>query len=378
MRIFQSQFIHGQWSQVLPCQDDAQWVLIFGDRELIQSSTIQAQLSSAFPFAQIVGCTTSGEISDIEIYDNTLVLTAISFENSSIQAVSCNINSFSSSFEAGVHLTDQLPKENLKHLFVLSDGQLVNGTELVNGITRDLDTHIMLSGGMAGDADRFEETLVWHNKKVESGLIVLIGFYGEHLNIGYGSLGGWDTFGPDRLITRSKGNVLYEMDDQPALDLYKKYLADHASKLPASALRFPLRVRNIEDNQSVVRTILSVNKEDKSMTFAGDVPQGAYARLMMANLDRLIDGAQGAAQKALQFANQEAEFAILISCVGRRLVLQQNTEAELESAKDVLSERCKITGFYSYGEISPIEGATVCGLHNQTMTITTFSESQHA
>jgi hypothetical protein len=196
------------------------------------------------------------------------------------------------------------------------------------------------------------------------------------LRVGYGSLGGWDPFGPERLITRSKGNVLYELDGHSALELYKKYLGEHAQGLPATGLLFPLSLRVKAGETGVVRTILSVNEQEQSMTFAGDVPEGAYARLMKANFDRLIDGAIGAAKTSYQaIGSTSPDLAVLISCVGRKLILKQRIEEEVEGVRDILGERTVLTGFYSYGEISPFAPGAKCELHNQTMTITTFSEA---
>jgi hypothetical protein len=169
--------------------------------------------------------------------------------------------------------------------------------------------------------------------------------------------------------------VLYELDGQSALELYKKYLGDLAKDLPGSALLFPLSLKLGKSDHPVVRTVLSVDEKNQSMTFAGDVPQGTYARLMKANFDRLVDGAVGAANNALQtISAPNTELAILISCVGRKLVLDQKIEEEVEGVIDVLGENTVVTGFYSYGEISPFTPNAKCELHNQTMTITTFSE----
>lgn len=187
--------------------------------------------------------------------------------------------------------------------------------------------------------------------------------------------GGWDPFGPERIITRSQGNVLYELDGQSALGLYKKYLGEHARELPASGLLFPLSLRTQAGATPVVRTILSVDEATQSLTFAGDVPVGAYARLMKANFDRLIDGATGAATAGGRALGGTAtELAILISCVGRKLVLKQRIEEEVEGVRDVLGAGAVLTGFYSYGEISPFTPGAKCELHNQTMTITTLAE----
>ncbi|MEK7277154.1 MAG: FIST C-terminal domain-containing protein, partial [Chloroflexota bacterium] len=221
----------------------------------------------------------------------------------------------------------------------------------------------------------FEETYVLWDDTPEKFVVAALGIYGDHIKVGYGSLGGWDSFGPERLITKSKGNVLFELDGKSALELYKQYLGDHAQGLPATGLLFPLSLRVAEDDTPVVRTILAVSEPEQSMTFAGDVPEGSYARLMKANFDRLVDGAIGAAQTTYQAVGSATpDLAILISCVGRKLILKQRIEEEVEGVREVLGEKAVLAGFYSYGEISPFTPGAKCELHNQTMTITTFSE----
>jgi hypothetical protein len=232
-----------------------------------------------------------------------------------------------------------------------------------------------VTGGLSGDSDLFKETLVLWDGPPQDGMIAALGLYGNRIKVGYGSLGGWDPFGPERLITRSKGNILYELDGKSALGLYKKYLGEHAKGLPATGLLFPLSVRVQGEEVGVVRTILSVNALEQSMTFAGDMPEGAYARLMKANFDRLIDGAVGAARTSYEaLGSMSPDLAVLISCVGRKLVLKQRIEEEVEGVRDILGDRTVLTGFYSYGEISPFNPSAKCELHNQTMTITTFAE----
>jgi hypothetical protein len=259
---------------------------------------------------------------------------------------------------------------------ILSEGLNINGSELTKGINNQLKDRIPVTGGLAGDQDQFNETVIVYNGTGMKNQVIAIGFYGDQLQVGYGSMGGWDSFGVDREVTRSKGNILYELDGQPALELYKKYLGAHAANLPASALLFPLSLRLQNSETSLVRTILAVNEDDGSMVFAGDIPQGEYVRLMKANFDRLIDGANDAAEMSkISLQNADADLAILISCVGRKLVLKQRVEEELEAIREVLGDGVAMTGFYSYGEISPIKPFEQhCELHNQTMTITLFKE----
>ena len=268
-----------------------------------------------------------------------------------------------------------LAADDLKHVFVLSEGLNINGSELVRGLTENLPLGTTLTGGLSGDGDRFNETYVFLNNEPTRNVVGAVGFYGNKLQVGYGSFGGWDPFGPERLITRSKGNILYELDGKSALALYKQYLGEHAKGLPATGLLFPLSLKMKKASRPVVRTLLSVNEEDQSMTFAGNMPENAYARLMKANFERIIDGAVEAARTSAETIGPfSPELAILISCVGRKLILKQRIEEEVEGVRDILGKDATFTGFYSYGEISPFAKGGKCKLHNQTMTITALSE----
>ena len=308
--------------------------------------------------------------------DDALAVTAIHFESTEVEVAHTEVGPGTASHAAGLALARQLTsKPGLRHVFVLSEGLRVNGSELVEGLQQCLPADVTVTGGLSADGDRFEETHVIGSDGPRRDLVCAVGFYGSALRVGYGSLGGWDPFGPERLVTRSEGNVLYEIDGRSALELYELYLGKHAAGLPAAGLLFPLSVRSGERRTPVVRTILGIDERDQSMTFAGDIPQGAYARLMKANFNRLLDGAEGAARTSQQeLAGSEPQLAILISCVGRKLVLKQRVEDEVEAVQDVLGTRTAMTGFYSYGEISPFAAGARCELHNQTMTVTTLSE----
>jgi hypothetical protein len=300
---------------------------------------------------------------------------AIEFNNTSIHSASVNISSYDSSYDAGADLISKIDQMDLKYIFILSDGGKVNGSELVRGIESVVQHKIPVTGGLAGDGIRFLSTLVGLNEQPESGNIVAIGFYGNSIKISHGSMGGWEMFGPEKTITRSVSNELFEINNVNALDLYKQYLGKYAEELPGSALLFPLSIKLPGVNDPIVRTILSVNNESKSMIFAGDLPEGAKVRFMKANFDKLIDAASDAAQKSLvQFKSEPPKLSILISCVGRKLILGDRVDEEVEAVKNVFGETTVISGFYSYGEISPLNINTKCELHNQTITITSFDE----
>jgi hypothetical protein len=379
MRIEQNKWTEANgWTPRTPGQlgEATDLVLLFGSTAVFKKRSSITALQQAYPKALILGCSTAGEICGTQVTDEALVATAIDFEATQIKGACVKITDVENSYQAGKRLAESLDKNGLVHVFVLSDGLTVNGSELVSGLTGHLPHDVIVTGGLSGDGARFQETLVMCGGAPEAGTVAALGLYGDRLKIGYGSLGGWDSFGPERLVTKSLANVLYELDGKPALDLYKQYLGDHAKGLPATGLLFPLSLRANDGGPGVVRTILSVNEEGHSMTFAGDIPTGGYVRLMKANFERLIDGAAGAA-KACQkgVGSSSPDLAVLISCVGRKLVLKQRIEEEVEGVRDVLGEHAVLTGFYSYGEISPFIRSAKCELHNQTMTITTFSEN---
>ena len=355
----------------------ANLVLVFGGRGVLGDQSRFDEIKAFYPNAITLFGSTAGEIIDTFVYDDTITTTAVYFEHTKLESAQLNIDEVQDSIQAGKKLAEALPKEGLVHVFVVSDGLKVNGSHLVDGLRDHLPDTVSLTGGLAGDGSTFEKTLVSVNEVPTVGNIVLVGLYGDRLQVGYGSLGGWDTFGPERTVTRSEKNVLFELDGKSALALYKEYLGDQASGLPATGLLFPLSLWEKEGDDPIVRTILAVNEEDQSMTFAGNLPVDSHVRLMKANFDRLVDGASGAASKSLEaIGSTSPDLAILVSCVGRKLVLTQRIEEEVEGVRDVIGEHAIITGFYSYGEISPFTASpqAMCQLHNQTMTITIFSE----
>jgi len=355
---------------------DPDMILIFGCSKAISESLFSKKLKELYPGSIISGCSTAGEISGTRVSDRSVVCNAIKFEHTRIEQHSISLNENTNSKAAGAKLMARFDPAGLKHVFVLSDGLHVNGTELVQGIRSALPKDVNVTGGLAGDGADFKSTWVIDKDGVaKTNLITAIGFYGDKIQIGYGSLGGWDSFGIERSVTRSDKNVLYEIDKQPALQLYKSFLGEQAKDLPASGLLFPLSVRTESQDEPLVRTILAVNEAEQSLTFAGDIPEGSFVKLMKANINRLIEGAGRAAEVSVSpLGFNKAQFAVLISCVGRKLVLKQLVEEEVEAVKEVLGIQTVMTGFYSYGEIAPFLKDAKCELHNQTMTITTFSE----
>ena len=352
----------------------ADLVLCFGSKQILSAPDLYSKITAQFSSSHIAMCSTSGEIIETHVQDNTLVAVAFQFEKTKIKTSSVNVLDYKNSFEAAQSLIHDLPMLDLAYILVLSDGSLVNGSELVKGLNESVDSKILITGGLAGDGANFKSTLVGLNNSPKQGLIVAIGFYGKDIVVTSGSKGGWDMFGPEKVITKSEENKLFELDDKNCLEIYKRYLGSEVDNLPSSALLFPLSVLLPGNKQPVVRTILGISEEEQSMTFAGDVPIGSKVRFMKANFDSLTSAAASSASQTLLKEGRHPDFSLLISCVGRKLVLGSRIEEEVESANDLFKGKTPLLGFYSYGEISPMLDEVSCALHNQTMTITSFYE----
>ena len=348
-------------------------VILFGASKFLESPEQVQEVCQTFSGIPVIGCSTSGEVFGREIKDDSVVGSILQFDWTTVQTTTQAISDSAQSFDVGQQLAQELLRPDLRGILVLSDGLQVNGSELIRGMNAILPDSVIITGGLAGDGDRFKQTWVIKDNTPAGGFVSAVGFYGDRIHLGHGSKGGWDYLGPERRVTRSEGNILYELDGKPALKLYKEYLGDRASELPASALLFPLALKQQgAEGDYLVRTILAVEESDQSMTFAGNIPQNSVVQLMRGNFDRLISGASDAALMT-KSEDPQNTLAIAITCVGRRLILGERAEEEIEATLEVFPSGTRQIGFYSYGELSPYANGR-CELHNQTMTLTTISE----
>ena len=358
------------WDAIPKFSAAADLVLVFADDEYFQTEACYSELRGIFPKAHIVGCSSSGSVLGVEISDGDVSATVVRLERSAVRMASVDIEPGKGARELGMQLMEKLGANDLRHVFVLSDGMQVNGSDLAQGLNR---AGIPVTGGLAGDGTRFGKTWVMADAPAKNGRIAALGFYGD-ATVKSGCFAGWKEFGAERIVTKSAGNVVYEIDGEPALDLYKKYLAAQAKDLPASGLRYPLSIQANAAEKPLIRTLLAVDETARSLTFAGDVPQGYMCKLMRTDLDSLIDSAGLAAEAARPENLDLTGLCLVVSCVGRRLVMGQLTEEELDIVQEKLGSATAITGFYSYGELAPFSDVLQCQLHNQTMTLTTIYE----
>jgi len=359
-----------------------QLVLVFGAVRRMTAPGLFESLKDAFPEAELAGCTTAGEIGPGGVSDGELVINALRFGDSAVRVALTDLAGMEDSRAAGQRLGLALAAPDLVHVLLLGQGVQINGSALVEGLAESLGPGVLLSGGLAGDGGAFERTWTLSNRGLSQRQIVAIGFSGAQLRVGNGSFHGWKPFGPVRKVTRSAGNVLYELDGQPALDIYKRYLGEHARDLPASGLLFPFEMLG-EDRGALglIRTILGVDESSGSLVLAGNIVEQGYLRLMHASTDSLVDGAMAAAEAAHEAdpgADPGESLVLLVSCVGRKLVMGARVDEEVEAVQAVFGPRACIAGFYSNGEISPMRDLLTCHLHNQTMTVTHIAEAQRS
>jgi hypothetical protein len=355
---------------------DPSLVLVFAAPRFFQDPAFPGLLGRAFPRARRLGVSTAGEISNGGVSEDSAVITALRFEGGEFSVAATDLTGMADSHAAGRRLAEQLAGPGLKAMLLLSQGVAVNGSELIAGALSALERDVLLTGGLAGDNGAFARTWALLDDRVSDRMVLALGFRGEGLRFSHGSFGGWQSFGPARRATRAAGNVLYELDGEPALDIYKRYLGEYADDLPASGLLFPFAIlSDSREETGLIRTLLGIDQAEGSLTLAGDIPEGGFLKLMHASTEALVDGAEAAAHAASGLARDKAPtLAILVSCIGRKLVMGDRVDEEVEAVAAVFGQSCALTGFYSYGEISPFLGTTECKLHNQTMTITCLSE----
>lgn len=350
-----------------------QLVLVFGSRTLLSTVGFYDEIRSSYPKAQILMNSTSGEIIDTQVNEDTISLTAIRFGNTRFQTTSVNILECDSAESAGHQIAKSLIAANLTNILVFADGQHVNGQKLVLGIGENITHSVVISGGLAGDGNKFQKTLLGLNEQPREGKIIAVGFYGNHLSVSTGRMDGWEEFGHEIQITKSNQHTLLELNHEPALKVYNQFINTNIPSKDGYTLLSPISIKTKEAPYSIIRTIISINEDEKSITFNGIVPQGSYIKMMKANYESLINAATSAALNSARNISKP-ELAIIISNVGRKIILSQRIEEEVEVIREVLGETTAITGFYSYGDISFVKGASKSESNNQSMTITTMRE----
>lgn len=352
----------------------ADLVLAFGPTGILGDAACHQWLREQYPTAHRIGCSTAGQVLGTRIDDDQLVVTAVDFEKTDLKPAWVELSSIDESYVAGQRLADALWSDDLAHVLVLTGGAEVNGSELTRGLAHALPDSVSVTGGLSACSES-GQAMVFLAAPGAPNSVAAIGFYGKDLKVACASGGSWEPFGTEHLVTRARSNVLIELNGRPALEVYQELLGRRAASLPACGLAFPLSVRTTDPTQGVVRTAADVDPAGQTITFGGDIPQGSFARVMRATGDRLVEGAALAADNCCGELQSPPQLALLVSCAARRGLLKQRAGEELEAVRDVLGPGTVLAGFYGSGEIAPHQPGQRAELHNQTMTITGFSEN---
>lgn len=354
----------------------ARLLLVFGPREWLVTPGFLEKVKAACPAnTHIVGCSTAGEITEAGAHDGDITLTYLRTATTEIEVKSQSCNGVDHSLECGRQLAESLCTPDLSpaYALVFSEGLSINGSKLVEGLQLGFAGRCEFSGALAGDGVDFKETVVIVDGELRRGEVATVAFYGKDFHGTSSSIAGWSPFGAFRTVTCSASNRLDEIDSRPALDVYSSYLGTDAESLPSSGLLYPLEVVATPHSAPLIRTLLAVDRDSGTLTFAGDIPQGSTVRLMNASYDQLVDGAERAVLNA-RLKVETPSIALLFSCVGRKLVMAGYTDLEVSAVTDNLPQGTVLAGFHSYGEIGTDETGAGIELHNQTMTVALLAE----
>ncbi len=321
----------------------------------------------------IVGCTTYGEISGTGFSSGSAVLGGIATDRIDFHIASAKRLSFNTE-AAGRELAGKLP-DSVRYVQVFSDGLTGNGSAILRGMSSRLGENVIICGGAAADSDRFLRTWQFYGPELLSDAVVAIGFSGD-FKIGLGVQSGWSPIGIARHVTRSSGHVLYELDGQPALDVYKRFFGKHVEKLPMVGIEYPLclldRSDPLEnpDYSIILRASVSVNPQEGSVSFSGEIPEGSMVRLTCGDPKSTLEAAERAARMALlDLGDCDPALVFFFSCMARRIVLGRRIQEEAERVRGQIGIEVPLLGFYTYGEFCPTKRGGPNLIHNETATI---------
>ena len=325
----------------------------------------------------IVGCTTDGEISSMGLTTESVVLGGVS--SCGLQFHVAVIEGLESNSEtAGLQLAAALPADTC-YIQLFSDGLTGNGCALLRGIADRFGEKVPIAGGTAGDNGKFKQTWQFAGSRVLTDAAVAIGFTGM-LNLGTGIRSGWTPIGLPKKVTRASGNVLYELNGEPALHVFERFLGEHAEKLPAIGVEYPLGLLGKwgdvgEEDYYLLRATMNVDRAAGSISFAGEIPEGAMVSLTCGDTNSILEAAEQAARLASSdLKGHKPAVIFCYSCMARKIVLGRLTRQEIDRIRSVIGTTVPIIGFYTYGEYCRIRCDGPSLLHNETVTLSVLGE----
>jgi hypothetical protein len=321
---------------------------------------------------QIIGCSTSGEISSSGLSINSAVLGGIASDCLDFEIVT--VQGLKKDSEAAGRQLAESFSSTPRLLQIFSDGLTGNGCAILRGIANVFGDSVPVNGGAAGDNGEFVKTLQFCRDRVYSDAVCGIAFYGD-FRLGIGVQSGWAPIGLSKQVTRACGNIVFELNGEPALDVYERFLGQHAKKLPAIGVEYPLGFlkSSADKNQAdhyILRATMSVDRAKRSILFAGEIPEGAIVNMTCGDKTSILEAAGTAAREAISgIGNATPEIIFCYSCMARKIVLGRRTEEEITRIRAEFDSRIPMIGFYTYGEFCPVGRKSSNYMHNETVTL---------
>ena len=322
---------------------------------------------------KLIGASSCGEI----LFDNkeevvsdkgaVITLTDIKPEYFSIQ-------SFSRENQTSVNFGELIGQTIKNNEFpasaiIVASGLSLDGQALVESAVKVVGNDLVMFGGLAGDDSKFENTVVFdEDTLLENGAKLLL-LNKNKIKVSGIASSGWIGLGADLTVTKSEGNTVYTIDDKPALDVYKEYLNVTDEEMPAIGIEFPLMIKHKNGN-TALRAVLGINRDDRSLIFAGSVVQGSKVTFSSSPGFEVINKTTSKLQEYYE-KDSEADFFILFSCMARHLALGPMVSQEISYA--ARTWKAPVIGFFTYGEIGL--NSQHCDFFNQTYTLVKLSSS---
>ena len=349
----------------------ADLVLVYAPPFSLEDPSLLEKLTTQYPKARVLGCSSAGECLDGKPYDNSIVYSAIQFEHTTLRPARVDLpEEKRNEFLAGQALANELAGEDLVMVLLFSEGLAVDCDELIRGIQSVLGSETAIFGGLAGDSLSFERTVVLSNEGVSADAVVAVGFYGDRLRFETVT-SHFDQSGETIEITAAQGNLLSEINGRPALDVLEEFILREEGVGITESLSFPIIILDPTTHKPLYcRTIHEYNTEDGTLLAAGSFPVGPAKLINMYDKTNfLIDTRKTSGR----LEKDRHQFALIISCAARRGTLGNDWMEELSLISEALGEMSSI-GFYSYGEIGKSNFGNFTIVHNQTLNIAAFHE----
>lgn len=321
---------------------------------------------------EIFGSTTAGEIIDSEVIEQSTVVMLLDINSTHYKLFSeASDNTYKVANDLGLFAKASLTNPSV---LVISSGLTIDAEQIIKGFM-DVDKTVPLYGGLAGDDLTMKGSFVFSNHfETSTGLIGLV-VDGDKINVQGLATSGWDNIGIEKTITKSEGNIVYTIDDEPAVDVFVKFFqftesVDNTAEIIAQNFaQYPLQLTK-ENGNTVLRAPLMVDIDSRALIFAGGIPQGSKVKFSVQPGFDLIEKTTERIS-ALKPVMPEADALIMFSCKARHMALGPMTGDEADMIRGIWNK--PLIGFFTYGEIGTAKDS-VCDFHNETCSMVILKE----